>query len=69
MIQIKKVESKNDFKVFVKFPFKLYKENPYWVPPITKEELNAIDAKKNLYFKMLKLFFFWPTKKMKLLDE
>ncbi len=58
MIQIKKVESKSDFKAFVKFSFKLYKGNPFWVPPIINEELNLIDVKKNPVFQNAEAEFF-----------
>lgn len=58
MIQIKKVESKSDFKSFVKFPFKLYKGNPFWVSPIINEELNLIDVKKNPVFQNAEAEFF-----------
>ena len=58
MIQIKKVESKSDFKTFVKFPYKLYKGNPFWVSPIINEELNLIDVKKNPVFQNAEAEFF-----------
>ncbi|MDG2397421.1 MAG: GNAT family N-acetyltransferase [Flavobacteriaceae bacterium] len=51
MIKIKEVLTKNDFKVFVKFPFKLYKDSKFWVPPITSEELKTLDKKNNPVFK------------------
>ena len=47
MISIQKVESKKDFLNFVTFPTKLYKANKYYVPAITKEELNAILPEEN----------------------
>ena len=40
MIDVKKVSEKKDLIDFVKFPFKLYKESKYWVPPITDQEIN-----------------------------
>ena len=45
MIFIKKAISVNDYKDFVNFPFKLYKDSKYWVPPISNEELEYIKAK------------------------
>ncbi len=51
MIQIKKVKTKSDLKAFVKFPFKLYKNSKYWVPPIIKQELAGFNPKKNPVFK------------------
>ena len=50
MIQIKKVKSKSDLKSFVKFPHKLFKDNKYWVPPLTSDELFILDKDKNPSF-------------------
>ncbi len=46
-ILIKKVKNKDDLKLFVKFPFKLYKNNPYWIPPLIQEEMDFFNPKKN----------------------
>jgi hypothetical protein len=40
-MKIDQVKTKNELIEFVKFPFKLYKESKYWVPPIIKEEVNS----------------------------
>ena len=50
MISIKEVKSKSDLKAFVKFPFKLYKDSKYWVPPIISEELKTFSKKENPVF-------------------
>jgi GNAT superfamily N-acetyltransferase len=47
MIQIKKVETKHQLKKFVHFPIKLYKNNPYFVPPILLDEINYLQKQKN----------------------
>ena len=47
MIVIEEVSSKKDIREFVKFPFELYKNSPYWVPPIIAEEMNVFDKTKN----------------------
>ena len=31
---------------YVQFPFKLYKDDPYWVPPLIEERLAYFDVKK-----------------------
>ncbi len=41
------VKSKSDLRKFVKFPFELYRNNRYWVPPIIKEEMAYFDPDKN----------------------
>ena len=33
MVQIVPVRNKRQLDTFITFPFKLYKNNPYWVPP------------------------------------
>ncbi|WP_372756450.1 GTP cyclohydrolase [Mariniflexile sp.] len=50
MITIKEVKTKSDLKAFVKFPFKLYKDSKYWVPPIISEEIKTFDKNENPVF-------------------
>ena len=50
MIEIVAISSPEEFKAFVDFPFTLYKNHPYWVPPIKAEELEVIDRDKNPVF-------------------
>ena len=50
MIEIREIESRRELVDFVRFPFQLYKGNPYWVPPIVKEELEMLDKKVNPVF-------------------
>ncbi|WP_268222937.1 GNAT family N-acetyltransferase [Sinomicrobium oceani] len=47
MITIKEVKKTGELKDFVKFPFKLYKGSPYWVPPIIREEMATFDKTQN----------------------
>ncbi|RLD52627.1 MAG: hypothetical protein DRJ05_17280 [Bacteroidetes bacterium] len=47
MIQIKEVISSQDIKVFVKFQFGIYKNDPMWVPPIIKEEIKMYSPDTN----------------------
>ena len=49
-IVIRKIEGRDQLTAFVKFPFELYKNNPFWVPPIIKEELEMLDKKVNPVF-------------------
>jgi GNAT superfamily N-acetyltransferase len=51
MISIKKAVTDQDYRDFVNFPFKLYKNSKYWVSPIVAEELEMMDKKKNPVFK------------------
>ncbi|MCB4808584.1 GTP cyclohydrolase [Tamlana sp. 62-3] len=47
---LKEVKTKADLKTFVKFPFTLYKNSKYWVPPIIKQEMKSFDTKENPVF-------------------
>ena len=46
-ITIKTVETRKDLRTFVKFPVKLYKGCPYYVPNLYLDELTALDMDKN----------------------
>ena len=39
LISIKELTTKKELTEFVKFPFSLYKNNPYWVPPLISDEV------------------------------
>lgn len=58
MITVKEINSKKDLKAFVKFPFTLYKDSKYWVPPIIKQELDTFNKEKNPIFKDAEARFF-----------
>lgn len=49
-------------EAFVKFPFKLYKDNPYWIPPIIKDELENFDKNINPSFEIADAFFYGAYK-------
>ena len=46
-IIIKEVRTNKDLMDFVKFPMKLYKDNPYFVPPLINDEKNIWNANEN----------------------
>ena len=62
MIVIKEATSQKDLKKFVTFPFSLYKDNKYWVPPIIDDELESFDKTKNPVFKDADAQFFLAFK-------
>jgi len=69
MITIKKAKTRNEIKQFVTFPFSLYKDNPYWVPPIIKDELDSFDPKINPVFKHAKATFLLAYKNGKIVGR
>ena len=63
MIEIIKVESKDQEREFVMFPFSLYKGCDYWVPPIISEELESMDKEKNPVFENAEAEFYIAKKR------
>lgn len=51
MITVKQISSKKELKKFVTFPFQLYRDCTYWVPPLIKDEMETLDTTKNPVFK------------------
>jgi hypothetical protein len=49
-VQTKEVTSLKELKSFIRFPFELYRGNPYWVPTLTFDELNTLRKDKNPAF-------------------
>jgi len=49
-IEIREVVTRRELKKFVRFPFKLYKGNPYWIPPIVKGDMEVLSASSNPSF-------------------
>lgn len=62
MITLKEMITKKDMKQFVLFPFSIYKNNPYWVPPIISEELEVLNKEKNPAFENAEARFFVAIK-------
>ena len=46
-MRIEEVKNKKDLKKFVFFPEKLYKDNPFWVPPLWIDEIKSYSGKNN----------------------
>ena len=62
MIDILPCLTKKEMTAFVKFPFTLYKNNKFWVPPIIADELETFDVKKNPVFKNAEAHFYLAFK-------
>ena len=57
MIEIVEVKTKKQRKQFVELPLKMYKGNPYFVPPLYGDEMKMF-TDKNIYSKTCKSAFF-----------
>ncbi len=49
-VKIKTVESKNDLMDFIKFPWKIYKGDDNWVPPLIADRKKILSKEKNPFF-------------------
>lgn len=65
MIEIREIKSKQQIKEFIKFPFQLYKNHPYWVPALIKEECNNLDPEVNPVFDHAEARYFMAYKQGK----
>lgn len=50
-IQIKPALSRRDLKTFLLFPWKIYRNDPLWVPPLLPERAKTIDPEQGAFFK------------------
>lgn len=49
-LTLKEVSSKKDLKKFISFPYSLYKDNPFWIPPLRFDEMKSLNQKFNPAF-------------------
>ncbi len=49
MIKIVKVESKKQLKAFIRLPWKIYKDDPHWVPPLLMDLKERFHHKFSFY--------------------
>ncbi len=69
MIQIQELYTQKELKLFVTFPFSLYKNNKYWVPPIIKEEVASFDPAENPVFNHAEARYFIALKNGKIVGR
>jgi hypothetical protein len=52
-VEIRTVESRRDLRRFVDFPWRLYnsREHPQWVPPLRMSVFDALDQRKNPFYR------------------
>jgi GNAT superfamily N-acetyltransferase len=50
MVELHEVRGVLDLRRFVLFPFSIYSDSPYWVPPLVADDLRTLDPKRNPAF-------------------
>ena len=61
-ISIVKVTSQSDLMKFIKFPWKIYSKDPYWVPPLILDRKKLFDTSKNPFYKHAEIQLFLAKK-------
>lgn len=69
LIQIKKVETKNELKKFIEFHYDLYEGNVYDVPPLYSDEWNVLSKDKNPTFDFCEAEYFLALKDDKIVGR
>ena len=49
-VTIRSVRSRRDLKKFIRLPWKIYRNDPAWIPPLIQERLQFLNKKKNPFF-------------------
>jgi len=62
MIIIREMKTPSQLEEFVKFQFSLFRNNPFWVPPLIHEEMEVFDSQKNPVFKNAEAHYFLAYK-------
>ena len=57
-ITIKKVSTKRELKKFIRFNYRMYKDNPYSVPDLYDDMLNTFNKKKTAALECHKADYF-----------
>ena len=50
-ITVREVKSTNDENIFLKLPWKIYKSDPFWIPPLLFDLKRQLNKKTNPFFK------------------
>jgi GNAT superfamily N-acetyltransferase len=57
-LTISTVETQDDLMAFITFPWKVYQDNPYWVPPLISERIAFLDPNHNPFFQHAKATYY-----------
>jgi len=49
-VEVREVTSLSDLRKFVRFPFSLYRDNDYWIPPLNRGQMDTLRRDRNPAF-------------------
>jgi GNAT superfamily N-acetyltransferase len=63
MIELRSVSTRRERRIFLTFPWRIYKGDPLWVPPLLSERAKVIDPQRGIFFKdgAAELFIAWQN--------
>ncbi len=59
---VRVVTEGSDRKLFIEFPYELYKDEEYWIPPLRMDQKKLIDQKKNPFYENAEIVLFLAEK-------
>lgn len=68
-IEVRTVSSKKDLMQFIKLPWKIYQNDPHWVPPLILDRKNLLDKKKNPFYAHAEMEMFLAYKNNELVGR
>jgi GNAT superfamily N-acetyltransferase len=57
-LTVRRVRGRKDLTRFIKFPWKVYRGNSYWVPPLIVERKKILDRSKNPFYRHAEIELF-----------
>lgn len=69
MVEIREIRSRSDIKKFIRFPVELYRDNPYYTPPMESDELTNLLPGKNAAYAFCETKFFLAYREGKIVGR
>jgi GNAT superfamily N-acetyltransferase len=57
-LQVKAVKGEGELKKFITFPWEVYRDDPYWVPPLISDRLKFLNIEENPFFEHARVEYF-----------
>lgn len=57
-LEVRPVTTRRDLRTFIKLPWRLYRQEPNWVPPLLMDVKKRLDRGKNPFFKHVEAQYF-----------
>ena len=63
-IEIRPVQSRREKRIFLLFPWQIYRDDPLWVPPLLPDRRKTLDPKQGIFFQRgeAECFIAWQDK-------